>query len=154
MNNEPVPENEAELNAFRQRWREEVQSRNKAPQAPTSPEKSRPQQRRRSTVHIRPAAAGPAPARKLDEFESEELPPKPYHDLPDKEDALKLGAEGQEHERAKLFQEPSSALEHYEKAVEKESHGQLGDSLHHYRKAFKVGRFPSVHFSIVNNMLR
>lgn len=144
MNNEPAPENEAELNAFRQRWREEVQSRNKAPQAQRSPERSRPQQRRRSTVHTRPAAAGPAPVKKLDEFESEELPPKPYHDLPDKEEALKLGVEGQEHERAKLFQEPSSALEHYEKAVEKESHGQLGDSLHHYRKAFKVGHFPSI----------
>ena len=75
----------------------------------------------------------------MDEFENEELAPKPYHDLPDKEEALKLGAEGQEHERAKFFQEPSSALEHYEKAVEKETHGQLGDSLKHYRKAFKVG---------------
>ena len=149
MNNEPVPENEAELAAFRQRWREEVQSRNKAPQGPASPERSRPQQRRRSTAHTRPAAAGPAPVKKLEEFEHEELPPKPYHDLPNKEDALKLGDEGQEHERAKLFQEPSSAIEHYEKAVEKESHGQLGASLHHYRKAFKVGHFPSIFYYFV-----
>jgi F-box protein 9 len=35
--------------------------------------------------------------------------------------------------------EPQSAIEHYEKAVEKESQGSLGDSLNHYRKAFKVG---------------
>lgn len=145
MNNEPVPENAAELEAFRRRWREEVQSRNRepqpphAPQEPSSPERLRPQQRRKSTVQARPSASGSAPTKKVDEFESEELAPKPYHDLPDKEEALKLGAEGQEHERAKLFQEPSSALEHYEKAVEKETHGQLGDSLKHYRKAFKVG---------------
>jgi F-box protein 9 len=145
MNNEPVPENAAELEAFRRRWREEVQSRNRdpqgpqGPQEPSSPERLRPQQRRKSTVQARPVASGSAPTKKVDEFENEELAPKPYHDLPDKEEALKLGAEGQEHERAKLFQEPSSALEHYEKAVEKETHGQLGDSLKHYRKAFKVG---------------
>lgn len=34
--------------------------------------------------------------------------------------------------------EPQSALEHYEKAVEKEAQGNLGDSLDLYRKAFKV----------------
>jgi F-box protein 9 len=140
MNNEPVPENEAELEAFRRRWREEVQSRT---QGPSSPERSRPQQRRKSTAQGRPAVSGPSHPKKADDFENDELAPKPYHDLPDKEEALKLvGVEGQEHERAKLFKEPTSALEHYEKAVEKESHGQLGDSLKHYRTAFKVG--PSI----------
>lgn len=34
--------------------------------------------------------------------------------------------------------EPETALEHYEKAVEKEGQGQLGDSLSHYRKAFRL----------------
>ncbi|KAF2857635.1 hypothetical protein K470DRAFT_193489, partial [Piedraia hortae CBS 480.64] len=34
--------------------------------------------------------------------------------------------------------EPSSALEHYERAVEKESVGQLGESIHHYRAAFRL----------------
>ena len=34
--------------------------------------------------------------------------------------------------------EPTSALEHYERAVEKESQGSLGDSLAHYRKAYKL----------------
>lgn len=140
MNNEPAPENAAELEAFRARWREEVQSRNKHPQAPPSPETQKPQQRRKSTVLSRPAAPGPSSSRKADEvIDYEGLAPKPYHDLPDKEEALKLGVEGQEHERAKVFKEPSSALEHYEKAVEKETHGQLGDSLKHYRTAFKVG---------------
>jgi F-box protein 9 len=155
MNNESVPENEAELEAFRRRWREEVQSRNRDPQAPSSPERQRPQQRRKSTAQPRPAlASGSAPTKKVDEFDNEELAPKPYHDLPDKEEALKLGIEGQEHERAKLFQEPNSALEHYEKAVEKESHGQLGDSLKHYRKAFKVGPTPFTRLFAVDIMLR
>jgi F-box protein 9 len=34
--------------------------------------------------------------------------------------------------------EPRSALEHFERAVEKEAEGNLGDSLHHYRKAYRV----------------
>lgn len=34
--------------------------------------------------------------------------------------------------------EPCSALEHYETAVEKEAQGRLGDSLKHYRLAYKV----------------
>lgn len=34
--------------------------------------------------------------------------------------------------------EPKSALEHYERAVEKESQGNLGDSLSHYRKAYRL----------------
>ena len=38
--------------------------------------------------------------------------------------------------------EPESALEHYEKAVERETQGQLGDSLDLYRKAFKVRPIP------------
>ncbi|EXJ95328.1 hypothetical protein A1O1_00448 [Capronia coronata CBS 617.96] len=34
--------------------------------------------------------------------------------------------------------EPKSALEHYERAVEKESQGNLGDSLAHYRQAYRL----------------
>ncbi|KAL9107062.1 MAG: hypothetical protein Q9227_008008 [Pyrenula ochraceoflavens] len=34
--------------------------------------------------------------------------------------------------------EPQSALEHFEKAVEKEAQGKLGDSVSHYRKAYRL----------------
>lgn len=34
--------------------------------------------------------------------------------------------------------EPESALEHFERAVEKEAEGSLGDSLQLYRKAYRV----------------
>lgn len=34
--------------------------------------------------------------------------------------------------------EPKSALEHFERAVQKEAEGNLGDSLSHYRKAYRV----------------
>ena len=33
---------------------------------------------------------------------------------------------------------PHSALEHYERAVERETQGNLGESLNHYRKAYRV----------------
>jgi len=146
MNNEPAPENEAELEAFRRRWREEVQSRNKNPQTTASPERVKPQQRRKSAALPSKTAvhASSSSAKKADEVDYDHFVPEPYHDLPNKDDALKLGVDGQgqEQQRAKALHEPKSALEHYEKAVEKEGHGQLGDSLNHYRKAFKVGLFP------------
>jgi hypothetical protein len=147
MNNEPAPENEAELEAFRRRWREEVQSRNKNPETPASPERVKPQQRKKSTVQpSKPVVhASSSSVKKADEVDYDHFVPEPYHDLPNKDDALKLGVDGQgqEQQRAKALNEPKSALEHYEKAVEKEGHGQLGDSLNHYRKAFKVGLIPS-----------
>ena len=34
--------------------------------------------------------------------------------------------------------EPHSALEYYEKAVHQEEQGKLGESLKHYRQAYKV----------------
>lgn len=34
--------------------------------------------------------------------------------------------------------EPNTALEHFERAVEKEAAGKLGDSLQHYRKAYRL----------------
>jgi len=146
MNNEPAPENEAELEAFRRRWREEVQSRNKNPQTQASPERVKPQQRRKSTVQpTKPVVhASSSSIKKADEADYDHFVPEPYHDLPNKDEALKLGSDGQgqEQQRAKALNEPKSALEHYEKAVEKEGHGQLGDSLNHYRKAFKVGFVP------------
>jgi len=150
MNNEPAPENEAELEAFRRRWREEVQSRNKNPQTQTLPDRVKLQQRRKSTVQpSKPVVhASSSSTKKADEVDYDHFVPEPYHDLPNKDDALKLGVDGQgqEQQRAKALHEPKSALEHYEKAVEKEGHGQLGDSLNHYRKAFKVGLIPLLPF--------
>ncbi|KAJ5386919.1 hypothetical protein N7509_009460 [Penicillium cosmopolitanum] len=35
-------------------------------------------------------------------------------------------------------EEPNSALEHFERAVEKEAAGNLGDSLQHYRRAYRL----------------
>ncbi|KAF7198175.1 F-box protein HRT3 [Pseudocercospora fuligena] len=129
-----APENEAELEAFRQKWREEVSTRNKRPEE--SSKKAREHDSTTKLPHPAQSTAGPSTARRKDDF-NEEVAPKAYHDLPDKEEQLRLGIEGQDHYRD-AYREPSSALEHYEKAVEKETQGQLGESLSHYRKAFKL----------------
>ena len=134
-------EAEAELEAFRQRWRDEVSSRNKRPEASSSKAQNEPKQQRQREAAPIPSTAGLSTARRKEATDySEEVAPKSYHDLPDKEEQLKLGVEGQDLDRSR-YKEPGSALEHYERAVEKETQGQLGDSMRHYRRAFKVGSF-------------
>lgn len=62
-----------------------------------------------------------------------------YHDLPDREENLKLGAAEKGLSRNDAAsKEPRTALEHYEQAVDSETAGKLGDSLRLYRRAFKV----------------
>lgn len=51
--------------------------------------------------------------------------------------ALALQLEGLS--TSESIKEPETALEHYEKAVERESAGNHGDSIRLYRKAFRVG---------------
>ncbi|KAK4497260.1 hypothetical protein PRZ48_011710 [Zasmidium cellare] len=129
-----APETEAELEAFRQRWREEVEARNKKTTTPSTKKAYEKIQRQRGAPP--PAhATGVVPS--SSRTYNEEIEPKAYHDLPNKEDQLVLGTEGQDHDR-NVYKEPSSALEHYEKAVEKETQGNLGESMRHYRKAFKL----------------
>lgn len=129
---EPSQSNaEEELERFREQWRQEVSERNK--KAESGPAEVVRQQRRKD------AAPPPAVSKRAKELRdySEDIEPRAYHDLPDKDEQLKLGEEGQNHDR-NVNKEPSTALEHYERAVDKETTGQLGDSLRHYRTAFKV----------------
>ncbi|KJX93116.1 f-box domain-containing protein [Zymoseptoria brevis] len=131
-----APETEAELEAFRQQWRQEVLARNKK-----SGESSAKAQDAGSNTKTRQESSrlnviGASTARRREDY-SEAIEPRTYHDLPDKEEQLKLGIEGQDHDR-NVNKEPSNALEHYERAVEKETQGNLGESMRHYRKAFKL----------------
>lgn len=131
----PAPEPEAELEAFRQRWREEVSARSRTSNEPLSTTVAyKKLERARGAPAPAHATAGPSKSRNF----NEDIEPKAYHDLPDKEEQLQLGAHGQNHDRD-AYREPSSALEHYERAVEKETQGNLSESMRHYRKAFKVG---------------
>ncbi|KAF2208447.1 hypothetical protein CERZMDRAFT_49319 [Cercospora zeae-maydis SCOH1-5] len=135
--NDAAPETEAELEAFRQQWREEVSARNK--QSKSGPSTSTPVDVSKSRqTHAGPSQApGSSSSTLRNERFHEETAPKAYHDLPDKEEQLRLGTDGQELSRT-VVAEPTSALEHYERAVEKETQGHLSESMRHYRKAFKL----------------
>lgn len=125
-----MEESNPELESFRQQWKAEVSAKARAEgsKATSSPESSR--------AHPRPPAApriAVDKAPKAAHEEEDHAEPLPFSGL----DPPRVGAERQESSKVGGV-EPRSALEHYEKAVEKESQGSLGDSLAHYRKAFKV----------------
>lgn len=112
-----------ELERFRQQWREEVSARaqasSKAPAAPKGP-------------HKFPPISQASTPKQLDGNDDHEE----YESVA----ALPGGRMEGEIPRVADFssEEPQSALEHYEAAVERENQGNLGDSLNLYRKAFRV----------------
>ncbi|USP73239.1 hypothetical protein yc1106_00513 [Curvularia clavata] len=129
---------EAELESFRQKWREEVTARSKAKAPAASSSRSHPT--KAHPPHARPShALSHSQARRLSLEGGDEVNSYIYHDLDERQHGRRLD-ETSAQTAAALAQskEPMSALEHYEKAVEKESQGSLGDSLALYRKAFKL----------------
>lgn len=139
----PETENTAEeLERFRQQWQEEVLARSKRASATA-----------KTTISHRPIQQGangtidpertfsPSFNRPLTDTENDVSHGyheyHEYHDLDDRDEARKLGQTGDKGHPSNR-QEPSSALEHYERAVERESEGSLGDSLNHYRKAYRL----------------
>lgn len=131
-----APETEVELEAFRQQWRQEVLARNKKSGESSTKTQDDARNTKSRSEAARSVTVGASTARRREDY-SEAIEPRTYHDLPDKEEQLKLGVDGQDHDR-NVHKEPSNALEHYERAVEKETQGNLGESMRHYRKAFKV----------------
>lgn len=126
-----------ELESFRKQWQEEVTSRRaNIPQTVPVPNiqfagPSTLPQRPPRTKHTR---ENPKTAEEDNTVEHQSL----HFDGPSG------AAEGVEDDEIDPYgkksgnREPKSALEHYEKAVEKETQGSLGDSLDLYRKAFRV----------------
>ncbi|KAF2122444.1 hypothetical protein BDV96DRAFT_481051 [Lophiotrema nucula] len=127
---------EAELESFRQKWREEVTARTKgkAPAAGSSRAEQASSSKSQATKGGVPEAHTHARHRSVDDVD--EVEPHAYHDLGEKQHGRRL--DETDGFAASSSQEPRTALEHYEKAVEKESAGSLGDSLDLYRKAFRL----------------
>lgn len=134
---EPNPE----LESFRQQWRAEVSSRSKLDDSKTNPKINRAQPAktlRRLSELSRFSAEKSTKPEIVDEEDNESIPAFQAFDSHatdksvDNDDIESYG-------NKTGCREPRSALEHYEKAVERESQGSLGDSLNLYRKAFKVG---------------
>jgi F-box protein 9 len=135
---------EAELESFRQRWREEVSARAKgkapvpsaAPARTAGPTASKPH----APKGPAPDAASHSHARQRSVEETDEVTPYVHQDLGEKQHGRRLDeTSAQTAAIASASKEPKTALDHYEKAVERETQGNLGDSVALYRKAFKVG---------------
>lgn len=140
-----------ELERFRQQWQQEVTQRAKGAQSASVNKSARPPRSSQSSSGAFPLerAAPPLIRRQTREADgnAEETGGQGYHDLDNKDEARRLGEVGERiHPSNK--QEPRSALDHYELAVERESEGSLGDSLNHYRKAYRV----CVHSSYSKNV--
>ncbi|KAG9192229.1 hypothetical protein G6011_10963 [Alternaria panax] len=145
MDTQDVPTNtEAELESFRQKWREEVtaRSKGKAP-APSASVKNtaasssagRPHASKSNALDVQHHTR----ARSLSLEGGDEVNSYTYHNLGEKHHGWRLDETSVQSAAAIAEEtEPTSALEHYEKAVEKESQGSLGDSVDLYRKAFKL----------------
>jgi F-box protein 9 len=139
MHPQDVPTNtEAELESFRQKWREEVTARSKG-KAPATTKTSAASSSKPQPSKSNAPDAHPISHARQRSVEEDEVTPYAYRGLGEKQHGRRLDeTSAQTAAASAASQGPNSALEHYEKAVEKESQGKLGDSVAHYRRAFKV----------------
>ena len=142
---------DVELEKFREQWREEVTARSQGPRASKNGSTAPLSAATASTTGtIANSTAGRPPQytrieevkkpkdRDFDDSlnQSETIQ---YHDLADKDEARQLGVEGEGiHPSVAASKTLSTALDHYEKAIEREEQGSLGDSVSLYRKAYRL----------------
>ena len=123
-----------ELERFRQQWQEEVQARSRAGLS------IHPRTRSTADPGLAPRRApSPQPSTvkrhgEDDRTEGSEICYSNNH--VDTSDGRQLSDSSQLH--LKTLPEPRSALENYEKGVERERNGSLGDSVRYYRKAYRL----------------
>lgn len=130
-------EDNAELESFRRQWREEVSRRTKA--ASTSQPPSQPSVASSAEQERVPPTRHEAANRKEDAYE-EDFAHHGYGEFVQQVEQLTLQTVDDDTFQRAPQREPRSALEHFEKAVQKEAEGNLGDSLNHYRKAYRVSQ--------------
>ncbi|KAL2000194.1 hypothetical protein VTN02DRAFT_3419 [Thermoascus thermophilus] len=126
-------EDNAELESFRREWREEVLRRTRPAAASNKP---RPDPTASSSASRFPPTRHEASTRKEDDYEDSEH--QSYGEIVQQVGQLSLATEDHDTFQRAPQREPISALEHFEKAVEKEAQGSLGDSLNYYRKAYRL----------------
>lgn len=127
----------AELESFRRKWHEEVIARNKEGGSQHRAKPFPTKKSRRDEESLVKPRSGAEPHI----YEEEGLVEERYDfdNIEAQEEARRLGLGGSGvHPESRRGKEPVTALDHYEQAVEKETQGHLGDSLSHYRKAYRV----------------
>ena len=133
------------LEEFRQRWREEVSAKStKYERQPPRPQAGNPR-RTSEPKPERPINRPPSFHRVADNDDDSdhetglEQPAANTPSLVPHVEGLKITDVDEDEFNVKpSIPEPRTALEHFEKAVEREDQGKLGDSLDHYRKAYKL----------------
>ena len=140
------PGTDDELEKFRRQWKEEMSGRSKGDSL--SPN-TLPERAQGPIKHNHDTAESSSPRKPPQYSRSKEITViednqdigtiemQVSHDLQDMDEARKLGSEGPG-VHPTTVKKPSSALDHYEKAVEREEQGSLGDSVSLYRKAYKL----------------
>lgn len=141
-----------DLESFREQWRAEVRARQPTAQQASSSSSHQPQQQQPQTTlsaaelaaehHLHPRKPPPAPAKKAvaqrqQDYEDDYVQPRSFDAPNDGAAAPSTSTQGG-YTLNKVMKDPVTALDHYEKAVEREAAGSLGDSLKLYRKAFRV----------------
>ncbi|EAL93220.1 hypothetical protein KXW98_004040 [Aspergillus fumigatus] len=130
-------EDNAELESFRRQWREEVARRTHHNRPSTTQRKSSVSSADRPSRF--PPTRHAASECNEEEDEGEGLTAFDQGELAHVVERLSLGRVDEDALLSQIpRREPRSALEHFERAVEKEAQGNLGDSLHHYRKAYRL----------------
>ncbi|KAK3362656.1 hypothetical protein B0T25DRAFT_490736 [Lasiosphaeria hispida] len=133
-------ETNPELESFREQWRAEVRARRPATGSSQNNSGGDPStgSTRAAGITEGPRKPPPPPTKKpvtQGHHDEDYVQPRAF-------DAPLHAAQGVSLETEKVLassaDEPVSALEHYEKAVETEAAGKLGDSLRLYRKAFRM----------------
>lgn len=131
-----MDDRETELSRFRQQWKAEVTARQTRPAVPpqlSSSSETKPAFPSRKLSHSS-AAAKEVPEEWTEAQAAASLPEPGARERPTSPTAARRTSVSV----PSVLVVPESALEHYEKAVEKEAQGSLGESLSLYRKAFRV----------------
>ncbi|EAU30044.1 conserved hypothetical protein [Aspergillus terreus NIH2624] len=133
-------EDNAELESFRRQWREEVARRTK--QNKPSPSQSKPSAStttRPPTTQQFPPTHHEASQRKGEDDGDGAAATLDQGEIIQGVSQLSLHPPDDDAFNNQVpRKEPKSALEHFERAVEKEAEGNLGDSLQLYRKAYRL----------------
>ena len=134
-----MEDDSAVLEEFRQQWRQEVNARTQriTQTARNTPYRSYDESLEKPKVsRLHPPAHHPAADLRDDDHD--DANGAVAQGLSTRLDQLKVEEQNDDEFKLKPSHEPTSALEHYERAVEKEIEGKLGDSVSHYRKAFRL----------------
>ena len=132
------------LDKFRRQWREEVSARAKHDSKRQAKDYDSVQATSSELSQDLNCLSEPSGRQRTpnlqEDQKAESFNEEERHDMTDRLKLLTFGnaADDDEFSPTVPTKEPRSALEHYERAVEKESQGNLGDSLSHYRKAYRL----------------